>query len=54
MQRAAEAGARRTREIYQAAGCEAQCGGCTGTVLCLLRKLLAADEAPNLAVTASD
>jgi bacterioferritin-associated ferredoxin len=42
-------GARRPKEIYQAAGCTADCGTCTGAVLCLLRKVLAEHEdAANL------
>jgi bacterioferritin-associated ferredoxin len=41
VQQAAEAGASRPREIYEGAGCSAQCGSCTATILCLLRKFIA-------------
>lgn len=31
-------GARRPRDVYAACGCRAQCGGCTGTVLGMIRQ----------------
>ncbi|MGE0415356.1 MAG: bacterioferritin-associated ferredoxin [Acetobacteraceae bacterium] len=37
IRRAIANGARRPREVYEAAGCQAQCGGCTPTILDLLR-----------------
>jgi bacterioferritin-associated ferredoxin len=43
---AASEGARRPGEIYAACGGRAQCGTCTSTILCLLRKLTAPVEAP--------
>lgn len=30
-------GADRPREVYAACGCKAECGGCTGTVLAMVR-----------------
>jgi bacterioferritin-associated ferredoxin len=46
VRRATEGGACRLREIYAAAGCRAQCGNCTGTMLCLLRSLIGRVEEP--------
>ncbi|WP_426957271.1 (2Fe-2S)-binding protein [Muricoccus radiodurans] len=31
------AGAGRTHDVYAACGCRAQCGGCTASILCILR-----------------
>ena len=35
--RAVQEGACRPREVYAACGCRAQCGGCTRTILGLVR-----------------
>ena len=32
------AGAGRPREVYAACGCKAECGGCTGTILAMVRE----------------
>ena len=38
VQQAAEQGACRPREVYDACGCIAQCGSCTKQILALLRE----------------
>ena len=38
VQQAAEQGACRPREVYEACGCVAQCGSCTRQILALLRE----------------
>ena len=43
-------GAHRPREVYAAAGCRAQCGGCTGTVLGIIRGDAAASPQASPAV----
>ena len=35
--RAVQDGARRPREVYAACGCRARCGGCTKTILGVIR-----------------
>lgn len=37
IQAAIAAGASRTHDVYAACECRAQCGSCTGTILCMLR-----------------
>ncbi|WP_077808580.1 (2Fe-2S)-binding protein [Neoasaia chiangmaiensis] len=37
---AVEKGASRPAEIYAARNCRAQCGGCVGGIVCVLRALL--------------
>ena len=39
---AVEGGARRPRDVYAACGSQAQCGGCTKTVLGIIRTAAAA------------
>ncbi len=51
--RAASVGARRPRDVYEAAGCQAQCGGCTVTILNLLRGLTPACR-PNSMIAAAE
>ena len=34
---AVAAGADRPRDVYAACGCKAECGGCTGTILAMVR-----------------
>ena len=38
-------GAHRPREVYAACDCKAQCGGCTRTILGLIREMKAAGGA---------
>jgi bacterioferritin-associated ferredoxin len=38
IQQAVAAGAGRPKEVYAACGCKAQCGGCTRTILGLIRE----------------
>jgi bacterioferritin-associated ferredoxin len=48
--KAADDGARRPGEVYAACGGRAQCGTCTSTVLCMLRKLAPqTDTLPDMA-----
>jgi bacterioferritin-associated ferredoxin len=47
-------GARRPGEVYAACGGRAQCGTCTGTILCLLRKLAAPVEATGEMLAGAD
>jgi bacterioferritin-associated ferredoxin len=54
VEQAVQAGARRPKEVYAAAGAKAECGNCTGTVLCVLRKLLANDDVANDDVAQDD
>lgn len=35
---AIDGGARRPKEVYAACNCSAQCGGCTGTMLSIIRE----------------
>jgi bacterioferritin-associated ferredoxin len=51
---AASEGARRPGEIYAACGGRAQCGTCTSTILCLLRKLTASVETSPELLTGAD
>jgi bacterioferritin-associated ferredoxin len=37
IQQAVAAGAGRPKEVYASCGCKAQCGGCTRTILALIR-----------------
>ena len=46
VQQAAEQGACRPREVYEACGCVAQCGSCTKQILALLREAIV--ETPAL------
>jgi bacterioferritin-associated ferredoxin len=54
VEHAAACGARRPREVYEAAGGQADCGTCTGAVLCLLRKVLAQAESGPEMLAAAD
>ncbi len=38
IQQAVAAGAGRPKEVYAACGCKAQCGGCTRSILALIRE----------------
>ena len=38
IQQAVAAGACRPKEVYAACGCKAQCGGCTRSILALIRE----------------
>ncbi len=54
VERAVQCGARRPKDVYAAAGVRAECGNCTGTLLCVLRKLLANDDAQGGQLAAAD
>jgi bacterioferritin-associated ferredoxin len=54
VEHAVQAGARRPKDVYAAAGARAECGNCTGTVLCVLRRLLANDDASDGQLAAAD
>jgi len=54
VRRAAEEGARRTSEVYRAAGCKTHCGGCVKTVVSLLRTVLAVPDAPEAMLATAD
>ncbi|HWX49729.1 MAG TPA: (2Fe-2S)-binding protein [Roseomonas sp.] len=44
---AIDAGARRPKEVYAACNCAAQCGGCTGTMLSIIREQPSFSSAGN-------
>jgi bacterioferritin-associated ferredoxin len=54
VQSALDGGACRTAEVYRACGCEAQCGGCTRTVLCMVRDFLSASTTDDGMMAAGD
>jgi bacterioferritin-associated ferredoxin len=54
VEHAVRCGARRPKDVYAAAGARAECGNCTGSVLCVLRKLLANDDSANGQLAAAD
>ena len=54
VEHAVQCGARRPKDVYEAAGAKAECGSCTGSVLCLMRKLLANDDAVDGQLAAAD
>lgn len=46
IQAAIAAGASRTHDVYAACNCRAQCGSCTGSILCMLRARVPEAEVP--------
>ena len=54
VRQAADAGARRAADVYRAAGCKAQCGGCTRSVLCMLRDFISAAPGREAMMEAGD
>ena len=44
IQNAIASGAERTRDVYSACNCRAQCGTCTMSILCMLRENRGGDE----------
>ncbi|MCR0981365.1 (2Fe-2S)-binding protein [Roseomonas populi] len=44
IQSAIDSGAERTRDVYSACNCRAQCGTCTMSILCMLRESRGVDE----------
>jgi len=54
VRQAVDGGARRTAEVYRAAGCKAQCGGCTRSVLCMLREFISTAASREAMMEAGD
>jgi bacterioferritin-associated ferredoxin len=54
VRQAADCGARRAADVYRAAGCQVQCGGCTRSVVCMLREFLSASARPQALMEAGD